>query len=303
MPSLKKMAQNKLQKKHFPKSAETSHVGMHYQRKTLPQKPTKQATMRDAFTAYLPSLHLSNHTHHKPYHTPIYNTLQHTPPSTIITILNRDTTTTTLTSTSTMITYFTKHNAPRYSQPKSPQQHYYHQNPLCSINPTHKHKPNRVISTTRYTPNEYQRNKPSHQHEQYTTFNSTTPNLYQTLAPTSTSPIKNIHTHHNTQLCISKHSQTPIQTPPSTTHLSNIYTINTFTYHAPTHSLISSVYTQILRLFPSHIDIIGGVWLERCRDGRYVVNASHCDVWVVGARLLVCIVACFVGFWGSVFRW
>ena len=118
---------NKLQKKYFPKSAETSHIGMHYQQKTLPQKPTKQATMhtgnrtqtthtsqRDAFTAYLPSPLLSNHTHHKPYHTPIHNTLQHTPPSTII-ILDRDTTTTTLTSTSTMITYVTKHNAPRYS--------------------------------------------------------------------------------------------------------------------------------------------------------------------------------------------
>ena len=23
------------------------------------------------------------------------------------------------------------------------------------------------------------------------------------------------------------------------------------------------------------------VWLERCRDGRYAVNALHCDVWVV----------------------
>ena len=23
------------------------------------------------------------------------------------------------------------------------------------------------------------------------------------------------------------------------------------------------------------------VWLERCRDGRYAVNASRCDVWVV----------------------
>ena len=23
------------------------------------------------------------------------------------------------------------------------------------------------------------------------------------------------------------------------------------------------------------------VWLERCRDGRYAVSASRCDVWVV----------------------
>ena len=29
------------------------------------------------------------------------------------------------------------------------------------------------------------------------------------------------------------------------------------------------------------------VWLERCRDGRYAVNASRCDVWVVCARLPV----------------
>ena len=39
------------------------------------------------------------------------------------------------------------------------------------------------------------------------------------------------------------------------------------------------------------------MWLERCRDGRYAVNASRCDVWVVCARLPVGIVACFVGFW------
>ena len=45
------------------------------------------------------------------------------------------------------------------------------------------------------------------------------------------------------------------------------------------------------------------MWLERCRDGRYVVNASRCDVWVGCACLPVCIVACFVGFWGSVFCW
>ena len=45
------------------------------------------------------------------------------------------------------------------------------------------------------------------------------------------------------------------------------------------------------------------LWLERCRDGRYVVNASRCDVWVVCACLPVCIVACFVDFWGSVFCW
>ena len=42
-----------------------------------------------------------------------------------------------------------------------------------------------------------------------------------------------------------------------------------------------------------------GVWLERCRNGSYAINALRCDVWVVCAclRILVCIVACFVGFW------
>ena len=39
------------------------------------------------------------------------------------------------------------------------------------------------------------------------------------------------------------------------------------------------------------------------RDGRYAVNASRCDVWVVCACLPVCIVACFIAFWGSVFCW
>ena len=39
------------------------------------------------------------------------------------------------------------------------------------------------------------------------------------------------------------------------------------------------------------------VWLERCRDGRYAVNASRCDVWVVCGRVPVCIVTCFLGFW------
>ena len=31
------------------------------------------------------------------------------------------------------------------------------------------------------------------------------------------------------------------------------------------------------------------------------MHASRCDVWVDCACLPVCIVACFVGFWGSVF--
>ena len=45
------------------------------------------------------------------------------------------------------------------------------------------------------------------------------------------------------------------------------------------------------------------MWLERCRDGSYAVNALHCDVWVVCACIVVCTVACFIGFWGSVFWW
>ena len=31
------------------------------------------------------------------------------------------------------------------------------------------------------------------------------------------------------------------------------------------------------------------------------VNALRCDVWVVCTCIVVCIVACFIGFWGSVF--
>ena len=43
------------------------------------------------------------------------------------------------------------------------------------------------------------------------------------------------------------------------------------------------------------------VWLERCRDGRYAVNASRCDVWVVCACLPVGIVYLFRWFLGKCF--
>ena len=78
------------------KKCKNHYVGMHFTKKTIPQKPTKQATMhtgrhaqtthtsqRNAFTAYLPSLHLSNYTHHTLYHPHT----QHPSPSTIISIL------------------------------------------------------------------------------------------------------------------------------------------------------------------------------------------------------------------------
>ena len=42
------------------------------------------------------------------------------------------------------------------------------------------------------------------------------------------------------------------------------------------------------------------MWLERCRDGSYAINALRCDVWVVFARIAVGIVTCFIGF-GEVF--
>jgi len=43
------------------------------------------------------------------------------------------------------------------------------------------------------------------------------------------------------------------------------------------------------------------VWLERCRDGSYVVYALRCGVWVVCACTVVnCTVTCFIGFWESV---
>ena len=43
------------------------------------------------------------------------------------------------------------------------------------------------------------------------------------------------------------------------------------------------------------------VCVERCRDDSYVVNALHCDVWVLCACIVVCIVACFIGFLGKCF--
>ncbi len=45
------------------------------------------------------------------------------------------------------------------------------------------------------------------------------------------------------------------------------------------------------------------VWLERCRDGSYVVNALRCYVGVVCTCIAVYIVTCFICFWGSVFWW
>ena len=39
------------------------------------------------------------------------------------------------------------------------------------------------------------------------------------------------------------------------------------------------------------------VWLERCRDSSYAVNALRCVVWVAGACIVVCI---FTVFWGNI---
>ena len=94
-----------------------------------PQKPMKQATIhiamhaqtthtsqRNAFTAWLPSLHLSNHTHHNPYHT-LYSTAQPIIPSTHTTI-NHDTSSPSNNHPYFLIhnhfnTYTPKHNTPR----------------------------------------------------------------------------------------------------------------------------------------------------------------------------------------------
>ena len=46
-----KTPQNKLQKKHFAKSAKTSYVGMHFHQNTLPQKPMKKATVHTTMHA------------------------------------------------------------------------------------------------------------------------------------------------------------------------------------------------------------------------------------------------------------
>ena len=41
------------------------------------------------------------------------------------------------------------------------------------------------------------------------------------------------------------------------------------------------------------------VWMERCRDGSYAVNALHCDVWVVcaGSMCMHCGVHCRLFHW------
>ena len=46
------------------------------------------------------------------------------------------------------------------------------------------------------------------------------------------------------------------------------------------------------------------VWLERCRDGSYAVNALHCDVWVVCAYITYS-VHCRLFHWilGKCFWW
>ena len=41
------------------------------------------------------------------------------------------------------------------------------------------------------------------------------------------------------------------------------------------------------------------VWLERCRDGRYSINALHCDVQLICSYIGVCIIACFLVFLGG----
>ena len=71
-------------------------------------------------------------------------------------------------------------------------------------------------------------------------------------------------------------------------------------FYEPYHD-ISSVFNSktvsvARKLRWSSTPAVWWVWLERCRDGSYAVN-----VWVVCACITVCTVACFIGFWGSVF--
>jgi len=72
MPSLKKMPQNKLQKKHFPKSAQTSHVGMHFQQKHFPKNqrnttPIKPTPLHKFHTqAQTNQLRVTSTTHNTP---------------------------------------------------------------------------------------------------------------------------------------------------------------------------------------------------------------------------------------------
>ena len=70
--------------------------------------------------------------------------------------------------------------------------------------------------------------------------------------------------------------------------------MNTFSYlpQPPTHSVISNTHTHthtpILNYTTTiHLSCtytrLWWVWLERCRDGSYAINALRCDVWVVCA--------------------
>ena len=137
-------------KSTLPKSAKTSHVGMHFHQKTLPRKPMKQATVhtgghaqtthtsqRNAFTAYSyhPYIFPTTPTKFVPHpHTQLLNqsrtTIHNHAPSATTPCLHSTT------SLSTNITYFTKRNTPHYNQPKPSRQHYSQENALYTTNPT-----------------------------------------------------------------------------------------------------------------------------------------------------------------------
>ena len=161
LPSPKKLPKTSYRKSTLPKSAKTSHVGMDFHQKTLPQKPMKQATMhvhRNACTDYphitaqciycIATIPTSFQPHpslfaphpHTQLHTQYF--LQHTPPSTIITIkyppLHP--------YPQPLHSYFTKHSTPHYN-PKPSQECYLLPSICISLHKSHihKHKPNRAI--------------------------------------------------------------------------------------------------------------------------------------------------------------
>ena len=171
---------------------------MHSHQKTIPQKPTKQATrhtgrcaqtthtsQRNAFTAYLPSLHLSNHTHCKSYHTPT----QHPSPSTITSpSAPLHYTTSPYNNHPHIPTYNNIHtkpntpHAPQNNQPKPSNDS--HRNTLCTLTSTNQ--PQRFSTTHCYnmhhTP--FTLHTPSHPHQHTQPLNTTHINVMSVISAT-----------------------------------------------------------------------------------------------------------------------
>ena len=108
--------------------------------------------------------------------------------------------------------------------------------------------------------------------------------------PNTSKTLTNIMNHH--QL---------LRTSPTTATC--IYVIDIFSYSVPPPP--TCICSLIRKTYKWHYvaQIISLTWrfgvLERCRDGRYSINALHCDVQLVCSCIGVYIVACFLAFMGG----